>query len=265
MPGRPSARARLMYACAVSVPLLCCSAPRAVRIIADVRSRQSAYDLPQLVDGDAGDPLHPVRPVRRHRRLHLRRTRWCARRCTPSSIRSSRIAMCSSPLARARSVPGRGARCSAGTGCGRGQARVDHDVHRAVGPPGRRSTAWPAASCRPGCRRPAGSLPLRRGRTAGRAARGRCRRPGCRPSPPTTCRTGRCSRWPPSAAPPGRTCPAVGLLVGQPAAAEHPDAVRPVPPLRRNDAVGDDVERLVPAGGPQRTPAVTRNGAQQRA
>ena len=114
--------------------------------------------------------------------------------------------MCSNPLASARSVPGIGARCSARAVGGRGAPRVDHDVPGAGGPALRRSTAWPAAWCRPGWRRPAGSRPPRRCRTAGTAARGRRRTPGCRRSPTRTCRTGRCSRWPTSAAPPGRIC-----------------------------------------------------------
>ena len=37
-----------MKACAVSVPLLCCSAPLAVRIIADGAVRQGVHGLPQL-------------------------------------------------------------------------------------------------------------------------------------------------------------------------------------------------------------------------
>ena len=173
--------------------------------------------------------------------------------------------MCSSPLASARSVPGTGCRCSAAPRGGRGPPRIDHDVHARRWPGRRRSTAWPAASCRPGWRRPAGSRPPRRCRTAGTAARGRSRRPGCRPSPPTTCRTGRCSRWPTCAARPGRTCRA-----GRPS--------RWSGRRRRNsrrrparscccaavDAVGDQVERLVPAAGPQRTRPVARDRAHQR-
>ena len=85
----------------------------------------------------------------------------------------------------------------------------------------RRSTAWPAAWCRPGCSRRAGSR-----RRAAMSASGNGR-PAVdaeglvrRPRRPTTCRSGRCSRCAACAARPGRTCRAVGLLVGQPAAAE---------------------------------------------
>ncbi len=48
----------------------------------------------------------------------------------------------------------------------------------------------------------------------------------------------------------------VRLLVGQPAAAERADAVRPVPVLGVLDGLGDAVERLVPAGGTQRSGAL---------
>ena len=215
-----------MNACAVSVPLLCCSAPRAVRIIAVGAVGQGPHGLPAAGrDRHAGDPLDPVRPVRRDRRPAPPRSPWCAAATYASSTRPSRIAMCSSPLASARSVPGSGCRCSAGAVGGGGAPRVDDDVPGAGGPALRRSTAWPAAWCRPGWRRPAGSRRRRRCRPAGTAARGRRRTPGCRRSPPTTCRTGRCSRS--CRGPqrdPGELAERVGLLVGQPAAAEAADA-----------------------------------------
>ena len=50
-PGRPRASARLMKAWAVSVPLLCCSAPRAVRIIALSRRREGLRWCAQVGTG----------------------------------------------------------------------------------------------------------------------------------------------------------------------------------------------------------------------
>ena len=136
--------------------------------------------------------------------------------------------MCSNPFASARSVPGIGARCMRGAVGGRRCAagRPRCAARRRPGP--RRSTAWPAAWCPPGWRRPAGSRRPRRCRPAGTAARGRPRTPGCRRSRTRTCRTGRCSRSPTSQRDPGELAERVGLFVGQPAAAEHPDAVRAV-------------------------------------
>ena len=81
-----------------------------------------------------------------------------------------------------------------GPGRGGRTARVDHDVPGPGRPARRRGTAWPVAWCPPGWPRPAESPAPRRGRRAGRAARGRCPAPGWRRWPPRTCRTGRCSR-----------------------------------------------------------------------
>ena len=52
--GSPSARARLMYAWAVSVPELCCSAPRAVKIIA-LGAVASAFTTARR--SDSGTPV----------------------------------------------------------------------------------------------------------------------------------------------------------------------------------------------------------------
>ena len=137
--------------------------------------------------------------------------------------------MCSSPLASARSVPGIGARCSARAVRGRGAPRVDHDVPGAGRPALRRSTAWPAAWCPPGWPRPAGSRRRRRCRTAGTAARGRRRTPGCRRSPPTTCRTGRCSRSPRCRSATRANLPsAYAFSLVSPPPPKTPDAVRSV-------------------------------------
>lgn len=59
---------------------------------------------------------------------------------------------------------------------------------------------------------------------------------------------------------PGELAERVGLFVGEPAAAEHPDGVRPVGAGRAGQALGDGVEGLLP-GGRCQLPGV---GAHQR-
>ena len=73
-------------------------------------------------------------------------------------------------------------------------------------------------------------------------------RPVRRPSPPTTCRTGRCSRSSTCRSATRANLPnVVGLLVGQPAAAEAADARRARSAAWAARIAGDDpVERLVP-------------------
>ena len=114
--------------------------------------------------------------------------------------------MCSRPLASARSVPGSGCRwryAPAAVAVRRGSTTM---CRAPFGPPGvqvlhgrRHGVGRVRADQQHG---PA----PRRCRRAGTAARGRCRARGSPRWPRTTCRTGRCSRSTPSAAPPGRTC-----------------------------------------------------------
>ena len=114
--------------------------------------------------------------------------------------------MCSSPLASARSVPGMGARCSAGAVGGRRAARVDDDVPSAGGA----ALVEVLHRRRHGVRRVGpdeqDGRGVRRCPTAGTAARGRRRTRGFPRWPRTTCRTARCSRSATCAARPGRTC-----------------------------------------------------------
>ena len=196
-----------MKACAVSVPLLCCSAPRAVRIIAGRRRGQRCARSPA-----AARPRTPViRSTRsgqyeRDRRPGPRRTRWSARRCSPRrpGRPGSRCAAGRWP------APGRCRAAGPGAGCAPSAVAVRRGSTTMcvapVGPArvevlhGRRHGVGRVGADQQDRRRP------RRCRPAGTAARGRRRTPGCRRSPPTTCRTGRCSRSSRCAARPGRTC-----------------------------------------------------------
>ena len=69
-----------------------------------------------------------------------------------------------------------------------------------------RTSASPAAWCRPDSRRPAGRRQPRRCRPTGMAGPGRCRMRGWPPRQPRTCRTGRCTRSETCPVRPGRTC-----------------------------------------------------------
>src|SRR5271165_4634855 len=63
-PGRPSARARLMNAWTVSVPELCCSALRAIRIIARLApaGRRAALTMSAWHPADPFGTVRPVQP-----------------------------------------------------------------------------------------------------------------------------------------------------------------------------------------------------------
>ena len=142
-----------------------------------LRAGQGADRAVEVVDGDAGDPLDPVRPVGRRPRPGRPRSRWCGRRCSrgrsgPAGSRDG-----------AGRWPARD-RCPAavaGASSSPAQSRSGADRRRCAARPPRgrrRTTAWPVASSRPGSSRPAGSPSPRRCRPAGTAARGRCRTRG---------------------------------------------------------------------------------------
>ena len=176
-------------------PGLCCSAPRAVSTIArlgagraaSASARSSAAGTPVTRSTRSGHQAADRRGVRR-------RSRSCARRRTPRRPRPSAIEQVQQPeregevgaghRLRGTGRPGRRSRCAAGRS--RRPGRRARAAGRGAGPP----AAW----SRRGWSRPAPARRSARRRRAGTAARGRCRTPGCRPTPPRTCSTGRCSR-----------------------------------------------------------------------
>ena len=172
-----------------------------------VRLAEQPGQRAQLVGGHAGDPLDPLGPPRGRGPLHRRRSRWSAPRRTPcprcrrrppgAAGRGPAPGRCRGPAARRRP---RGPRSAYAAGPPPRPARRARGARRGGGPR--------AASSRPGWSRPAPARRSARGRPAGTAGRGRARRPGCRPTRPRTCTSGRCSRsgWCPGR--PGRTSPA---------------------------------------------------------
>ena len=238
-----------MNAETVSVPLLCCSAPRAVSTTARSASASRSRRRPLLGDRDAGDPLHPLGPVGRRHLARLVEAAWCAPRCTPRRRGRSAIAMCSRPLASARSVPGVTCRCSV--------------ARRAVGVRRGSMTISDAAACLL-LGQPAGERRHRLGRVAAdqqdhvraRQVGQRERQPAVDAERPVARRRGRRHAEPAvvvdargAQRDPGELAEPVGLLVGEAAAAEDPDAVPAVRRLRPAELGGDPVERLVPADG----------------
>ena len=196
--GRPCpARGhRLISARTVSVPLRCCSGPRPVSTIAPLASpRAGGRRALHRPDRHPGDPLDPLGPVRGTPPAAPRRSPTVRAAMYASSTRPSAIAMCSRPLASARSVPGVSCRCSVAPLGGRGPARVDDDQRA------RRAPADRSNHCMIGGIVSAQLLPhsrmhraRRRDRRRETAARGRSRTPCSAPPPPRTCRSGRCSR-----------------------------------------------------------------------
>ena len=173
--------------------------------------------------------------------------------------------MCSKPLASARSVPGSGA---AGAGWRRRRWPCAAGRRRCAGrrwPGRRRSTASPAASCPPGSRRPAGSAAglgdvgereRQPAVDAERPVRRRCRRGHAEPAVVVDRRRPQRD--------PGELAERVGLLVGQPAAAEAPTPsrpyacwARPIPAATRSSASSQVAWR-------QRAGPVPGHGADQR-
>ena len=161
------------------------------------------------------------------------------------------IATWSSPLASAASVPGVSCRCrwaTAAVAVRRGSATISL-------PPRRRCAS---KYCMTGGmvvggvaadqqdRLGAGNILQRERQAAIDPECAQAGRGGRRP-----CRSGRCSRCSRSAARRGRICRAVGLLVGETAAAEDGDASGPCAAWIRAEACRDDAERLVQAGRPE--------------
>ena len=236
-----------MKACAVSVPLLCCSAPRAVRIIAGLRLGHGADGFPHLGHRDAGDPLHPVRPVRRHRR--------------PDGIeaggavgdvvlvdqifadRDVQQAVGQRQIGARHGLQVQWRRRAVG-----GAPRVDDDVGGAVGPAGvevlhRRRHGVGRVGADQQHRLGVGDVGQRE-RQAAVDAEGPVGRGGRRRhAEPAVVVDGRRPQRHP-----GELAELVGLLVGQAAAAEAADAVAAVGVLRTLDTGDDAVQRVVPAG-----------------
>ena len=217
-----------------------------------VRARRAAGPARAPRRRHAGDPLDPLRPPGGDRPAYRRRSRWCARRRTPCRRRRPRPARCSTPerqrevgaRAPAARTRRRGRRSASAAGrprrrCRRGRAA-------------RRGGARRAASSRRGSSRPAPARRSARRRRAGTAGRGPRRTRGCRPTPPTTCTSGRCSRSGWCRARPGRTCRA-----GRPSRwSARRRRRRRRRPARCSSRIAvsrarDQVERLVPVDGPE--------------
>ncbi len=189
-----------------------------------------------------------------NRRPDRRRTRWSVPRMYASSTRPSRIAMCSSPLASARSVPGSGCRCRyapAAVACGAGPPRC-----AGRRPPDRRRSTASTAACVSAGLPPTSSTVCAsamsasgngspRSMPSARLARGGRRRHA---EPAVVVDRRGAQRDPDELA------QRVRLLVGQPAAAERADAVRSVALLAELDR-----------GGDQRSSASSQEASPQRA
>ena len=247
----------------MSVPWACCSAPRAVSTMtrsASPSSRASART------SSAATPV--TRSTRSGHQAAAtsrrpRRSRWSGASTYACVDAASGDHHVQQPRARARSVPGTGCSAHVGAVGGRRTPRVDHDDLAAaraqrVEVPGRRRHGLGEVG--PDEHEHVGLLDVAR---AGTAGRGRRRTRACPPTRPTTCTTGRCSRS--ALVPqrdPGELAERVGLLVGQPAAAEHRHRVVAVLGLQ----VARAGRRPGRAPRPTRRPGTTRRAvADQRA
>ncbi|ADG73323.1 hypothetical protein Cfla_0406 [Cellulomonas flavigena DSM 20109] len=227
------------------------------------RRPQQLRDRLQVTRGDARDPLHPVRPVPGHR---------LADRLEPHRPRRDVLLVHPAPAHhQVQQTVGQG-----GVGAG---ARLQVQVRRA-----RRGRGARVDDHVPGTALAAGFQVLderRHGLGRVRAdqeqdvGQGQVRDGERQPAvdPERAGGGGRGRRHAPAAVVvdrarpqhrPGELAQQVRLLVGQAAAAEAPDRVAAVPPLRRPDGRGDGVERLVPRRLPQRRGAVTGEGPHER-
>lgn len=124
-----------------------------------------------------------------------------------ASTRPSATSTCSSPFASARSLPGGRLQVHVGQRRGRRTPRVDDDDDdTAAALPQRRHVLHQRRHGLRGVRPTSRSRSVSRTSASGTAGHGRGRRPSCRRRPPTTCRTGRCSRRSGCRARRGRTC-----------------------------------------------------------
>ena len=230
------------------MPLLCCSAPRAREHHRPFGAREQPDRGALLGDRHAGDPLDPLGPVARPPPGARRRTPWSAWRCTCSSTCPSAIAMCSSPFASARSVPGVTCRCSVAAGA----VGVRRGSTTISAPP---LSRWSESYRVNGGMVSATLLPTSRMASARREIRQRERQPAVDAEGSDARRRRRRHAEPAvvvdiggAERDPRELAQRIRLLVGQPAAAEDRDAVRPVRGLEVPDFSHHPGQRLVPAG-----------------
>ena len=244
----------------MAVPWACCSAPRAVSTMArsapassSASARSSATGTPETRSTRSG---HQAATARRTSSQPVVRAATYSSSTAPAA--SSR---CSS-AERERQV-GAGHRLEEQVGAvgGRRAPRVDHDhlaaaLAQPVEVPGRR-------------RHRLGEVGADEHHHVGLLDVGeRERQPAVDPERPVAGRGGR--RHAPAAVvvdlagaerDPGELAELVGLLVGEPAAAEHRDAVRSALPAQLEQPGRDQVERLVPRSRAQLTRACGRAAA----
>ncbi len=212
--------------------------------------RQQADRGALLGDRHPGDPLHPLGPVRGHHPAHRTESR-----SPRGDVRLVDVTPgdrdVQQPVRQRQVSPRRDLQVQRGTPGRRRLPRIDHDQRAAVvlligqPPRERRHRLSNIAACQQdGTGR--GEIRQREGQPAVDAEGSRPGRSRRGHAEPAVIVDIRCTQRDP-----GELAQRISLLVGQAAAAEDRDAVRPVRRLHAADFGRHPVQRLIPAGGDQ--------------